>query len=814
MNGKPMVFARRAAFHTALRVITVAAALVSVTARADCLPMPDPDMSRLDEQMASGTQPVLREAQARLRDLPPGAAPLKAAELDGLIAEASYDLGHTDSAMAAIESGLERLRSSRASPAVDRVRLRLELLRAELQTVSENGDRAGAAIDKLLPGLPDESLERACALSERAIAYDFNDEPDRAVNAALTGHRLAVDHGWSIPRIETAYTLAVNFRRAGLYENAEKMIDEVIALETAGKRLQNLTGAYYERGQLLVAMGRFAEARIALAKTKEYAIVIGDRLSETAANLPLCLAELNDHNLPAAESVCNTDSSDLIAANRLDLATLLKAYQARLDLEMHRPHQAIKKLDAILSGPVHRLLPVQEPRIYGDRALARSELHHYSDAFSDLAHAQALDAASGIEMRHRQVAVLAALIEAERLRADNHVLEAHLQHEQQDLLQQKRARLLWATVAATSGIVCVLLAVLALVRRRNSRRLRRYDIILNSAWSSAPHAMVMLDENRLVCFANRPLFGIGRTPAVGTSLVASIPPEFRSPVTQSIDTAFEKGRFQSLELVLQQETATDRSFEVLVLPAMHAGEAVGVALQCIDVTDLRAMERQFSDGNSHERLQLGSELHEGLAQELVGVLLMLSSLSKALQRESAASAHVATLAAEQLVRSIDSARRMAQDLAPVGVVRGSLADALRRLAESEAGRLGVSISCECVLDGCALSDIGADHIHQFCRNALLETVLVAHCRCVRMQLNVIDDSLVVRVIGSRAAKRSNEFPGDEILTRMLVFRARLLGGRLSLGPEGDDGFSITLSLLACQLANRNELTIGADRHRT
>jgi len=772
--------------------------LGSVASRAACLPLPDSELSHLDAQVAVAPERALREADDELAREPRYADPLLAAQLYAVIAASNAHLDRTGAARAAIAKGIELLQSARESDAAARVRLRLELLDAELQSTSANAAAARATIDKLLTSLGDASLDRACALSQRAIAYDFSGEPDRAVNDALIAYRLATDHGWSTPQVESVYTLAVNFRRAGLYERAKVMIDEVIDLETAGTMHENLPQAYYERGNLLVSMGSYPEARHALELSKQYAIAAGDPLTAAAANIPLCLADIKDHDIVAADLACNAGEAQLIAGNRPDLAMLLQSYQARLDLERHRPDRALAKLDKILSGPIHQLLPVQEAQLYNDRGRAKALLHRYGGAFADLAHAQALDADSGIEDRHRRVAVMSALIESVKLRASNRVLEQTLKSEQNDVLRQKKARLLWAAVAVTSLLVCGLLACLLLVRKQHLRRLRRYDIILNHAWSRAPHAMLMLDENRLVCFANRPLVGAGPAPVVGASLSGSVPPDQIQPITQAVDRAVETGHFQSLELVVQQNESADRHYDVLILPAIEAGETLGVALQSIDVTDLRAMERQFLNGASRERLQLGGELHEGLAQELAGVLLMLSSLSTTLQRESPQCAHLMTEAAEQLARSINSARRMAQDLAPVRIERGSLANALQKMIESAAQQLGIVVSCECALDGCAISDVAADQLYLFCRDALIEVALIEHCHRICIRLRSIDDSLAIHVSGheQRPIMRMSrhEFP-----TRMMVFRARLLGGSLRVGPESDTEFCITLTVPSCRI---------------
>lgn len=784
----------------------LALTLIPPSAPAACLPLPDDALAPLAAKIETNPQQALREAQARLAQMPRSSPASLGAQLYSVVAESELDLDDPGKAAAAITQGLTLLQSSQGTPTASSVRLRFQLLQAELQSTAGDAAKAAATLDALLPTLPSDSRELACALSQRAIAYDFLDEPDHAVNAALAAHRLAVDHEWVAPRIESAYTLAVNFRRTGLYDQAEKMIDEVIAVETANHMQQSLSDAQYERGQVLVAAGRLAEARSALTDARDAARAAGDQVSAAAVNIPLCLAEINDRDLSAADVTCNSGSEALIAAQRVDLATLLHAYQAKLQLEHHHPEEALATLNRLLAGPIHRLLPTQEADIYRDRGRARGELHRYAEAYADLSYALQLDAASGIERRHRQVAMLSALVESERLRTNNRLLEADLRARQQDLQQQQRARLLWRAVAAASVIACGLLVCLLVARKRHARRLRRYHIVLSHAWSRAPHAMMLLDENRLVFFANRPLLGSGPAPVVGAALGEVIPRHLLAQITQAIESAFSSGRFVSLDIEMDQGDVPKRYYEVYVLPAIDGSEALGVTLQSIDVTELRSVERQFVDNNSRERQQLGDELHEGLAQELAGVLFMLNNLSNRLKRESTGYAQLVTEASEQVARSISLTRRLAQEIAPIAIERGSLADALKRLAGSVGIRLGAAVSCECVLDERSISNLAADHVHRFCRDALIEAALDEACHEIRLEVHFVRDSLVIELCGDRRVEPPSGSKRSECPTQLLAFRARLLGGKLVIDPSRANEFRLTLTVPSFQLQDR----VGSD----
>lgn len=776
----------------------VACMFASWSSQAACLPLPDPELRGLDAEDLQDPEHVLNEAKHRLVQLTASTSALEQAELYALIAEANADIDRPDLSLAAITKGIELLDSAPDSESAKRVRLRLTLQRTELQSVAGDGVEAGAAIDRLLSGLAPDSLDRGCALSQRAIAYDFIGDAGNAVKTALPAYRLSVDHGWNILHVDSAYTLAVNYRRAGLYDQAAQMIDEVIAIETKIQMLRNLSDAYYERGQLMVAWGKPAEARTALALSKQYAVATGDRFDAAAADLPLCLAELNQHDLSAAQVTCGSGKADLIAGNRPDLATLWESHHARLDIELHDPAKAVAELNAILSRDIHRMLPTQESQIHRDRGRALGELHRYREAFADLSQALALDNAAAIERRDGQIAVLSTLIDAERLRTTNRLLEEMTKGQRRELDRQRQGRLLLTTLALALTAVCGLLASLLLLRRRHTQRLRRYDIILNHAWNQAPHAMLMLDENRLVCFANRPLLGEGSVPVAGASLADLAPPELLPAITAAIDRAFETNRFVDLDLVVREDDK-DRYYELFVLPAMIEGKAIGVTLQSIDVTELRTVERQFIDGTFREREQLGGAIHEGLAQEMAGVLLMLSNLATRLKHGSTNCAHLVAEMAEHVARSISSARRMAQDLAPVTVERNSMRDALHRLTQSEVQRLGIPVSCECILEGCSLSRFAADHIYQLCRDSLSEAASMKSCSRIRFQLKVTSELLVIQMTGDYRGNPAPVEAGHDTSRKLIAFRARLLGGRVEFDrmpgiKESHIGITITIPL--------------------
>jgi signal transduction histidine kinase len=200
-------------------------------------------------------------------------------------------------------------------------------------------------------------------------------------------------------------------------------------------------------------------------------------------------------------------------------------------------------------------------------------------------------------------------------------------------------------------------------------------------------------------------------------------------------------------------------------------------------------------------------LHEGLAQELAGTLLMLGNLSSILRREAPVGVPLLAEITEQVARSIGAARRMAQDLAPVMVERGSLGDALQWLAVSAESQIRAAVSLDCRIGDCTISDLAADHIYQFCSEAVVNTALSESCHRVKIELQVVMDSLVIRISGDLRTDSTQTSPWDESNTKRMVFRARLLGGVLGFESTAGRVVSATLTVPVAQL--QDDVSISA-----
>lgn len=779
--------------------------IIAPACRGACLGLESPDLQRIDRQTDAHPDLARADAQRLIDAAGPNGDPWMLAQLHAILAEAVAEQTRVDGAATELTTARALLGRAPGTAAAKRLGLRLDLLEQTLFLMRADAPSATHLADKLLAGVaPGNSLERACVLAARAEAYMFLNHADRGAADALAAYDIAVNGGWTNAQVSSAYTLAQLFRRAGLYAQAQQMIDDVVSIARAEGRDSLLSTALYERGQLFVATDRFPEAQAALQAARAISERLGDKFGLAAVNAPLCWAEINQGDLDAAERTCYLGVDDLKASGRGDLARLMQGYQARIYLERRRYDVALAKLDTIIGPGLHEQLPVQEPQFYRDRARAERALGRESDAYADLNHALDLDRAAGTEQRNREVAVLSALVSSAKLSAANRILEERVEGQRMELASQRVARRLWASLCAAAALLCVMFACLLLATRRHERELRRQETILRSAGSHAPDAIVLLDESRHVRFANRNLFGTGilhpRDQPLGIGVPALMLPVLRGLVSEACETL----KVVTRSVAVEHSDGTVRDYELAVAPAIDQGRLVGLAVRSTDVTDIRRLEREVLDGASRERQRLSDQLLEGLGQELAGVLLLLGSASTVIERGLPDAGALVKQVAQYVVQSIETTRELARGLSPVRIGYGSFATALAGLAEEAQATRKLRVTSACRLQGVILADVAADHLYRFCRDAIEQAASAGAASRIDLEIAVDDDDVRVCIHCDGTAFRGTALAGndpadDELEMKMIAYRTLLLGGTLQVVPAPGGGTRLTMRVPITQV---------------
>jgi PAS domain S-box-containing protein len=214
-----------------------------------------------------------------------------------------------------------------------------------------------------------------------------------------------------------------------------------------------------------------------------------------------------------------------------------------------------------------------------------------------------------------------------------------------------------------------------------------------------------------------------------------------------------------------------------------------------DVTERKRLEREIIEVSNREQQRIGSDLHDGLGQELTGIALMLKGIVAQLRKEGSA----ARLDVEDVIalvnNAVESTRALARGLSPVSGERGGLAAALQALATRASERYGIHVEFDMWSDEpLRLNETAATHVYRIVQEALTNVIRHSAATGVDIRLHAARDELHLTVDdnGRGFSQPDPESPGGLGL-KIMQYRTQMLGGELTIDSGARGGVSIHCS---------------------
>ncbi len=246
-------------------------------------------------------------------------------------------------------------------------------------------------------------------------------------------------------------------------------------------------------------------------------------------------------------------------------------------------------------------------------------------------------------------------------------------------------------------------------------------------------------------------------------------------------------------------------FHQFLLNALAAERRVSERLEN-EIQERRQLERDVARIGDEERRHLGSEVHDGVCQQLTGALLRCQAMELRLDQGASPSSAELRALSSLLGDSINEARAVAQGLCPLEPSPEALAPALRGLARRTHTLSGVP--CEFIVAGdVRVEDPAiAQHLYRIAQEALSNAVRHAQASRIAVELRGSEDGLVLRVedngVGSAGA-----VPSSGMGLRTMSYRARILEGefKIEAGPGGG-------TLISCRVPRPQATRNGGELH--
>ena len=229
-----------------------------------------------------------------------------------------------------------------------------------------------------------------------------------------------------------------------------------------------------------------------------------------------------------------------------------------------------------------------------------------------------------------------------------------------------------------------------------------------------------------------------------------------------------------MELIVARAGGRQRTLLIVGSDQLGNVAISGIVLTISDVTERRRLEREVLEIAMHERERLAGDIRDGLGLELNGIKGLLARLKAPIDRVPEPARNVDGVIA-QVNRTIDLARKLAVNLSPLHVARGSLELAMGRLAQETAQRFSLRVDLEQDLQQLVIPGPEADHLYRIAQEVLDHEARSGNCSRIKIDLWVAGDRLVLSIDGNGGT--SSPFEGEAALgLRMAEYRARMIGG--------------------------------------
>jgi two-component system sensor kinase FixL len=200
-----------------------------------------------------------------------------------------------------------------------------------------------------------------------------------------------------------------------------------------------------------------------------------------------------------------------------------------------------------------------------------------------------------------------------------------------------------------------------------------------------------------------------------------------------------------------------------------------------NTSERKAMEAALLDAIGHEQRRLGSDLHDGLGQELTGLSLLLSDLVTSMRRGKSLEVTDLERALHVAQRALQSCRSIARGLSPVAETQGGLVTCLRELVASL--KTGSRPTLEFTAIGATyleLSPAASDHLFRIAQEAIANALKHANANSIEVILDIEPASVRLEIRDDGEGLTLPEMDAAGLGLRTMSYRASRLGAKFHI----------------------------------
>lgn len=205
-----------------------------------------------------------------------------------------------------------------------------------------------------------------------------------------------------------------------------------------------------------------------------------------------------------------------------------------------------------------------------------------------------------------------------------------------------------------------------------------------------------------------------------------------------------------------------------------------------EIDDRRRLERQILEISEREQRRIGQDLHDGLGQQITGIIFHAHLLHKYLSAKGLEEANIAAEIVTMLDEAKTQARQIARGLQPVDSAPNGLMIGLDHLTSITSDLYHIKCRFVCPDPVMVEEYLVATHLFRIAQEAVSNAFRHGQARKIEIRLQRKDDGLVLEIADNgRGLPKGADRPTG-LGMRFMQYRAETMGGTIEFRsrPKG------------------------------
>lgn len=213
-----------------------------------------------------------------------------------------------------------------------------------------------------------------------------------------------------------------------------------------------------------------------------------------------------------------------------------------------------------------------------------------------------------------------------------------------------------------------------------------------------------------------------------------------------------------------------------------------------EIMERKKVEEEILEISLKEQRRFGSQLHDGVCQNLAGILMITKVLAKKMEKKGSEEVDELKKIAEMLHQAVGQARDMARGLYPVELEGASLMRSLEDLTSRSQSLLNINVHFECPQPIYVSDNNAATHFYRIAQEAIGNAAKHGSAQNVEVSLFDEGENIVLKIKDDGNGLMNELKNSKGIGLHIMKYRARMLSADLQIGPNEPHGTILTCSM--------------------